>query len=80
VVGSGDELCEPLSALFQAVAHLLPTVSCLLLQSVFTESLRGKQLLASPPFSGALKASCPLCCVTFSVPYDSGFFFFQGEG
>jgi hypothetical protein len=41
------QLCEPLSALFQAIAHLPPTVSRLLLQALFTESLHGE--LPFPP-------------------------------
>jgi hypothetical protein len=53
VVGSGDELCAPLSALFQVVAHHHPTVSHLLLQVLFTETSHRDQILAHPPFSGA---------------------------
>jgi hypothetical protein len=68
MVGTGDEVCEPLSALFQAVANHPPIVSCLLLQALFTESSRSVRLLAPPPFSGALSAPCPLCCMSFSVP------------
>jgi hypothetical protein len=48
-------------ALFQAAAHHPPT------QALFTESLYGVQLLASPPFPDALSAPCPLCCMSFSV-------------
>jgi hypothetical protein len=44
---SGDELCELLSDLFEAVAHLLPIVSWLLSQALFTESLQGE--LPLPP-------------------------------
>jgi hypothetical protein len=44
------QLCEPLSALFQAVAHLLPTVSHLLLQALLTDSSHGKHLLAFSSF------------------------------
>jgi hypothetical protein len=40
------QLCEPLSALFQAGAHLLPNVSHLLLQALFTDSSHGKHLIA----------------------------------
>jgi hypothetical protein len=100
VVGSGDELCGRLSALFQAAAHHSLTVSHLIFQALFTESSHGVQLLsfplpssplqrlvsrllfqvlfteslqgnqqfAPPPFSNALRAPCPLCCVSFSVP------------
>jgi hypothetical protein len=58
-------------ALFQAAAHHPPT------QALFTESLYGVQLLASPPFPDALSAPCPLCCMSFSVPYLlSSFCFF----
>jgi hypothetical protein len=32
-------------------------------QSFFTESSHGDQLLAPTPFSGALTAPCPFCCV-----------------
>jgi hypothetical protein len=53
MVESEDELCGPLSALFQAVTHHLPTVHHLLLQLLFTESLCRVQLLASPPCSRA---------------------------
>jgi hypothetical protein len=38
VVGLGDDLCEPLCSLFQAVAHLPPIVSWLLLQALLTEN------------------------------------------
>jgi hypothetical protein len=67
VAGLGDELCEQLSALFQAVTHLLPNVSRLLLQALFIEGSCGVQFLASPPFSGVLKAPHPLCCVSFFI-------------
>jgi hypothetical protein len=50
------------------VAHPLPIVSWLLFQSLFTESSHGEHLLAPPPFSGALRAPCPLFCESFSVP------------
>jgi hypothetical protein len=50
VVGSGCKVCGPLSALLQAVPHHPPTVSRLLLQALFTESLHWVQLLSSPPF------------------------------
>jgi hypothetical protein len=53
LTGSGDELCGLISALFQAAAHHPPTVS-LSLQALFTESSHGDQLLAFPPFSGAV--------------------------
>jgi hypothetical protein len=32
-------------------------------QPLFSESLQGDQLLAPPPFSGALTIPHPLCCV-----------------
>jgi hypothetical protein len=40
------------------MAHLPPTASFLLLQTLFTESSHQVQLLASPPFSGGV--SCQL--------------------
>jgi hypothetical protein len=59
--GSGDELCGPLPALFQAVGYHLPAVS----PSAFAAFVYscGTQLLAPPPFSGALSATPPLCSV-----------------
>jgi hypothetical protein len=49
VFGSGDKLCEPLSALLQAAAHLLPTISQLLLQALFNESLHRELPLPLSP-------------------------------
>jgi hypothetical protein len=74
--GSGDELCGPLPALFQAAAHHLPTVGLLPSQPLFTEKLHGGQLLALPPFSSALSVfPPPLLCATFQfVVYYSGVF------
>jgi hypothetical protein len=40
----------------------------LLFQALFTESSCGVQLLTPSPFSSALRAPCPLCCVSFSGP------------
>jgi hypothetical protein len=40
-----------------------PLLACLPFQPLFTESSCGDQLLALPPFSSVLSASCPLCCV-----------------
>jgi hypothetical protein len=58
------QLCKPLSALFQAAAHLLPTVSRLPLQALFTECSHGEKLLALPPSLvhskyPILSAACP---------------------
>jgi hypothetical protein len=69
------QLCEPLSVLFQAVAHLPPTLSQLLLQAFFTDSLHGEQLLAPFPLSSVLRAPHPACPFRFLV-YYSGFFVF----
>jgi hypothetical protein len=52
-------------------------------QALFTESSCGDQLLASPPFSGALRAPHPLCCMfLFSYLFIIQFFFLilWGEG
>jgi hypothetical protein len=46
------------------------------LQPFFTEGSCGDQLLALPPFSGALTAPRPLCCVlVFSSLFIFQFFF-----
>jgi hypothetical protein len=75
VVGSGDELCGPLSALFQAVAYHLRTVGHLLFQPLFTESLCGDQLFASSPFSSAQSTLSSLLHVLFSSLFIiQGFF------
>jgi hypothetical protein len=48
---------------------------------LFTESLNGDQLLASPPFSGALSATPSLCWVlVFNSLFIVQFFFLQGVG
>jgi hypothetical protein len=63
LTSSGDELCGLLSALFQQwlITHLLSAL--LPFQPLFTESSCSDRLLALPPFSSALTAPCPLCCV-----------------
>jgi hypothetical protein len=43
------QLCEPLSALFEAVAHLPLTVSRLLLQALFVAVHRGEPSLSPSP-------------------------------
>jgi hypothetical protein len=40
-----------------------PLSALLPFQALFTESLCGDQLLAPPPFSSELSASCLLCCM-----------------
>jgi hypothetical protein len=67
LTGSGDELCGLLTALFQAVAYHCPLSALLPFQSLITESSCGVQLLAPPPFSSALRAPCPLCCMSFQL-------------
>jgi hypothetical protein len=52
VVESGDKICEPLSVLFQAAAHLLPIVNQLLLQALFTEISRERLPLPPSPVDG----------------------------
>jgi hypothetical protein len=42
---------------------ICPLLALLPFQSLFTECLSGDQLLALPPFSDALRATCPLCCM-----------------
>jgi hypothetical protein len=49
-------------------------------QSLFTESSRGDQLLASPLFSDVFTAPGPLCCVFFSSSLFFIQFFFCGAG
>jgi hypothetical protein len=45
------------------------------------QSFHRNQLLASPPFSGVLSASCPLCCMfLFSSLFIIQFFSFWGTG
>jgi hypothetical protein len=44
-----------------------PLLALLPFQSLFTESSHRDQLLALSPFSGALRAPCPLCCMSFLV-------------
>jgi hypothetical protein len=75
---SGDEFCGPVSALFQAVAYHLPTVSPSAFLVFVTESSCGDHLLASPPFSGVLTASTPSAVCSFSV--SCLLFSFVGEG
>jgi hypothetical protein len=62
-------------------------ITCLLstllpFQSLFTENSHGIQLFAPPPFTSALRAPHPLCCVSFSVPclLFRFFFFLRGQG
>jgi hypothetical protein len=56
------QLCELLPVLFQAVAHLLPSVSCLLLQALFSESLHGELTLFPSLVDGVLAGYfCRLC-------------------
>jgi hypothetical protein len=62
--------------------HLItcPLSTHLSFQALFTESSWGDQLLVLPPFSGALRAPCPLCCVfLFSFLFIIQVFFFFAE-
>jgi hypothetical protein len=62
--------------LFQAAAYHPPALALLPFQSLFTESSRGDQILALPPFSSVLTAPCPLCCMfLFSSLFIIQFFF-----
>jgi hypothetical protein len=77
VVGSGDELCGPLFALFQAAAHHLPTVSL----SAFLYFVYWKFMQISAPCSSLLLLciQCPLhplLCVLFSSLFIISFCFF----
>jgi hypothetical protein len=78
--GSGDELCGLLPALFQTASYHPPTVRPAAFQSLSTESLSGDELLAPPPFSGALRAPCPSTVCSFSVLCLLFTFFFTGWG
>jgi hypothetical protein len=40
-----------------------PLLALLPFQPLFIESSRGDEILAPAPFSGAITAPCPLCCV-----------------
>jgi hypothetical protein len=67
------QLCELLADLFPAAAHLLPTVSCLLLKALFTKGSREEQLLASPPFSSGEACLPDYCCrlCLLNVPMET---------
>jgi hypothetical protein len=64
----------------QLITHLLSVL--LPFQDLFTESLHRNQLLAPPPFSGALTALHPFHCMfLFSSLFIIQFgFFFAGQG
>jgi hypothetical protein len=80
LTGSGDEICEPISALFQAVAYHWSGVSlsafpaiCLLKVHVEISSLLFPLLWCT--------ASCLLCCMfVFSSLFIVQCFFFSGWG
>jgi hypothetical protein len=60
------QLCDPLSALFQAAAHLLPTVSHVLLYILFTKGTHGEQLIAPYPyFSGGACLLTTIACFVY---------------
>jgi hypothetical protein len=67
LTGSGDDLCGPLPALFQAAAHHLPALcpSAFLFHHLFTDSSCGDQVLAPPPFPVHLQHPNLLICVSF---------------
>jgi hypothetical protein len=78
LTGSRDELLGHYLPYFRQwlITYLLPAL--LSFQALFIESLCGDQLLALPPFSGALTAPHPLCCVfLFSSLFIIQFLFLQ---
>jgi hypothetical protein len=69
---SGDKLCGPLPALFQAATYHPPIVTLLPFQPLFSESSHGDQLLAFPllrcTFSNSTSSAVCLfsvCCLLF---------------
>jgi hypothetical protein len=65
LTGSGDELCGPLYALFQAVAYHLPTVG----PSVLVYwTFPWRSACCSSPLFQCTHSTCPLCSCSFSVP------------
>jgi hypothetical protein len=77
--------CLSLAQEMSFVDHHLPyfrqyliTRLLLVILPLFTESLCGDQLLASPPFSHEPTAFCPFCCMFIfsSMFIVQGFFFF----
>jgi hypothetical protein len=83
---SGDEFCDLLPALHQAMAYYLPTVGLLAFPVLFTDS-SWRLALCLPHFFGALIAIPPfLLCASFqfivycSVALLFFFFFAGGEG
>jgi hypothetical protein len=60
---SRDELLGHYLPYFRQWLITYPLLALLSFQALFIESLCGDQLLAFPPFSGALTAPHPLCCV-----------------
>jgi hypothetical protein len=81
LTGSGDELCGPYLPYFRQQLITHPLLALLLFHSLFTESSSGDQLLAPPPFSGALRAPHPFCCMfLFSSLFIIQVFFLWGGG
>jgi hypothetical protein len=77
---SGDELCRLLPAYFRQRLITGLLLAFLLFQPLFTEISCRDQLLAPPPFSGALSGLQPLLlCASFQFIAYLGFFFF-GRG
>jgi hypothetical protein len=80
LTGSGDELCGPLPALFQAVAYHPPTIS----PSAFLAIVYWKFSWKSSPCPSPLLRCTfgnfvPLLCASFQfLVYCSVFFFFRG--
>jgi hypothetical protein len=72
---SGDEFCDLLPALHQAMAYYLPTVGLLAFPVLFTDS-SWRLALCLPHFFGALIAIPPfLLCASFQFIVYSDFFF-----
>jgi hypothetical protein len=65
-------------ALFLAAVYHPPAVGPSSFQPLFTERSCRDQLLASPPFSGVLSSTLPLCCVSFQFLIYCSVFFFVG--
>jgi hypothetical protein len=62
----------------QLISHLLS--GPLPFSALFTESSQENQLCSPSPFSSALKAPHPLCCMSFSVSCLLSNFFLKGVG
>jgi hypothetical protein len=75
------KVCTENSSLTLPTSLVQQLIGCLTFQALFTVSLCEDQLLAPLPFSGALSAPCPLCCMfLFSSLFIIQFCFFAGWG